>query len=266
MADFLIREYKPSDIPELKRLWAECFGDPEQMVDSFYAMLPSMGFGLCAEAEGKIAGAAHMIQGMSLEKDRNIPCAYLYAVGVFSEFRSRGVGSGLSRACAELAKERGAEIICTQPAKKSLYKWYEEIIGTEHKLCRKIAELESKAGKAEIISPEHYHSLREELLSGKEHMKASLAVIEFERELCIAYGGDLFKTEKGIAAAYIEDGSCHIKELLTVGNSLDEAAAVAAALNTDKVFLYEAADTGDSYIAFDNDKMSTDCIWNISFD
>ncbi len=263
MADFIIRECREADYASLKAIWAECFGDPEQMVESFLNILPRMGFGLCAEIEGEVAGAAYMIEGMRIG---HIPCAYLYAVGVFEKFRGHGLGSAISRACKDRAKERGAEIICTQPAKKSLYKWYESIIGTEHRLCRKKTELEAAFGHVERISAEEYFALRESFLEGREHMSASLAVIEFERELCLAYGGDLFKTEKGIAAAYIEDGACHIKELLSSGDRYKEAAAVAAFLETERAVLWEADSRGMDYIAYDSDKMSNNCVWNISFD
>lgn len=263
MTDFVIRECREADRASLKAIWAECFGDPEQMVDSFLNILPRMGFGLCAELEGEIAGAAYMIEGMSVGA---APCAYLYAVGVLEKFRGHGLGSAISRACKERAKERGAEIICTQPAQKSLYKWYESIIGTKHRLYRRRTQLEAAFGKAESLSAKEYCELRESFLAGREHMKASLAAIEFERELCLAYGGDLFRTEAGIAAAYIEDGACHIKELLTSGNKPEEAAAVAAALETERAVLWEPAEQGSDYIAFDNGKMNKNCVWNISFD
>lgn len=266
MADFMIREYRAGDIPALKAMWAECFGDPEKMVDDFYRVLPQMGFGLVAELEGEVAGAAHMIEGMSLENGEHIPCAYLYAVGVFESFRGHGMGSALSQGCKELAKKRGAEIICTQPAKKSLYKWYGDIINTKHHLCRRAEELESREGFAERISAAEYHAIRESYLIGTEHMSATLPVIEFEESLCIAYGGALFKTEKGIAAAYLEDGACHVKELLTRGDKLKEAAAVGFKLGASETVLYQAGEAADSYVAFDNDKISPACIWNISFD
>lgn len=266
MADFVIREYRAGDIPALKAIWAECFGDPETMVEDFYRILPRMGFGLVAEHEGEVAGAAHMIEGMSLENGERIPCAYLYAVGVFERFRGHGMGSALSRGCAELAGKRGARIICTQPAKESLYKWYEDIINTGHRLCRSASELENTEGFAERISAAEYHALRESFLTGTEHMSATKAVIEFEEALCIAYGGGLFKTENGIAAAYIEDGKCHVKELLSSGDKAKEAAAVGFKLGTAGTVLYQAGEDADSYLAYDNDKMSSACIWNVSFD
>ncbi len=263
MTDFVIRECREADNASLKAIWAECFGDPEQMVDSFLDILPRMGFGLCAEINGEVAGAAYMIEGMRVGSDA---CAYLYAVGVFEKFRGHGLGSAISRACKERAKERGAEIICTQPAQKSLYKWYEDIIGTEHRLCRKKTELEAVHAPVERIAAEEYFAVRESFLEDSEHMSASLAVIEFERELCHAYGGDLFKTENGIAAAYIEDGKCHVKELLSKGNKHEEAAAVAAFLKVEKAVLWEATEEGLDYIAFDSNKMHKNCVWNISFD
>ena len=97
-------------------------------------------------------------------------------------------------------------------------------------------------------------------------MSASLPVIEFEEALCIAYSGGLFKTEAGIAAAYMEDGKCHIKELLSSGDKMADAAAVGFALGAAKTVVYQPGCEGNSYVAYDNEKMGTGCIWNISFD
>ena len=266
MTDFEISLYRREDIPALKALWAHCFGDPEEMVDRYFEILPRMGFGLCAYVSGQVAGAAYMIEGMSHVKSEESPCAYLYAVGVFSDYRGKGLGSALSQECKKLAMERGAKIICTQPAKDSLYNWYAEIIGTKHTLFRKTTELKSAAGTTEKISAKEYALLREELLLSTEHMRASEAVIEFQQALCKAFGGDLFRTENGIAAAYIEEGKCYVKELLSRGCPEKEAAAVGYAMNLEDTVLFQASPVGDKYLAFESEQISKNCVWNISFD
>lgn len=38
-----INEYRQDDIPSLKRLWMETFGDAPELVDRFFELLPSMG-------------------------------------------------------------------------------------------------------------------------------------------------------------------------------------------------------------------------------
>ena len=48
-----INEYRQDDIPSLKRLWMETFGDAPELVDRFFELLPSMGTGLVAEADGE---------------------------------------------------------------------------------------------------------------------------------------------------------------------------------------------------------------------
>ena len=45
-----INEYRQEDIPSLKRLWTETFGDAPELVDRFFELLPSMGTGLVAES------------------------------------------------------------------------------------------------------------------------------------------------------------------------------------------------------------------------
>ena len=38
-----INEYRQDDIPSLKRLWMETFGDAPELVDRFFELLPSTG-------------------------------------------------------------------------------------------------------------------------------------------------------------------------------------------------------------------------------
>ena len=56
-----INEYRHEDVPSLKRLWAETFGDTPSLIDRFFELLPSMGTGLVAECGGELLGAAYVL-------------------------------------------------------------------------------------------------------------------------------------------------------------------------------------------------------------
>lgn len=56
-----INEYRQEDIPSLKRLWTETFGDASELVDRFFELLPSMGTGLVADSGGELLGAAYLL-------------------------------------------------------------------------------------------------------------------------------------------------------------------------------------------------------------
>ena len=48
MSAFEIREYKMWDVPAMRKLWHEVFGDPEELTEIFYLMLPDMGSAVVA--------------------------------------------------------------------------------------------------------------------------------------------------------------------------------------------------------------------------
>ena len=133
MTDMIVREYRPEDIPALSALWARVFGDSVALIGDFFRLLPDMGTGLAAEADGEIAGAAYIITGMELADCGNRPpvCGYIYAVAVEERFRGLGLGGRLTLAAAEKGRERGASIICTLPAESALYNWYEKLLGVQ---------------------------------------------------------------------------------------------------------------------------------------
>ena len=131
---FLIRGYAPADEAALTALWKRCFGDSEELIHGFFAMLPELGAGVTAELDGKPVGMAFAICGMALSSGEK--CGYIYAVAVDESCRGFGAGAALTRAAADAARGLGAEIICTLPAEASLYPWYEKLISTRFTLCR----------------------------------------------------------------------------------------------------------------------------------
>ena len=126
----LIREVQPRDVPALKQLWVDVFGDPAALVDRFLALLPEMGCGCVAERDGKLLGSAYLIHGLTLVQpgDHSLRCGYLYAVGVAETARGEGLGSELSRTAVSLGRDAGVELTATLPAELSLYHWYEDIL------------------------------------------------------------------------------------------------------------------------------------------
>lgn len=270
MSDAVIREYRDADIPEMSALWQTVFGDSEELVSSFLELLPDMGTAAVAEKNGAIAGAAYAVTGMELvDSGRAQPCGYIYAVAVAPEFRGSGIGRALTERSAELARARGAEVICTLPAEESLYAWYTTILGTECALHRQRFETES----ADIVfvqslSASEYSQRREALLKDRCHLRLAYTTMEFQRRFCGELGGGLYACGGGICAAYIEDSAAVIKELIApLGtDAADIAAAIAAKLGTARAVYYLPAPDGEPYLAAEPGKIPPDCVWNITFD
>ena len=200
---FLIRGYAPADEAALTALWKRCFGDSEELIHGFFAMLPELGAGVTAELDGKPVGMAFAICGMALSSGEK--CGYIYAVAVDESCRGFGAGAALTRAAADAARGLGAEIICTLPAEASLYPWYEKLISTRFTLCRRRGII--PAGKVrgfDMLSAAEYNARREALLAGVPHLTINDACAELLRLLCEAYGGGLFAVDGGIAAGILK--------------------------------------------------------------
>lgn len=262
-----IREIRPEDSAALIDLWGRVFGDPAALSASFLRLLPEMGSGAAAFADGELAGAAYVVTGLTVGEKR---AAYLYAVAVSPAFRGMGLGRRLTEAAAALGRRLGADFVCTLPAKGSLYDWYEKQIGTRCALYRRKEELPAREGPALVpLSPAAYNERREELLADIPHLSLSDAAIAYERVNCRCFGGDLYAVGDGIAAASVEDGRAVLREVLCPEDSDRQtlAAAVASALGCGQALLYSPGGPEDeAYLAAEPGAVPANCIWNLAFD
>lgn len=262
MADFTLRETRAEDYAALSALWQQCFGDPPELIERFFTLLPDLGRRVTALYQGRAVGAAYALAGLELLPEHK-SCGYIYAVAVDESCRGLGIGGALSVAAAEDARQAGAEIICTLPAEESLYDWYEKLIGVKYALHRRERRCKAAAGDCREISAAEYAQRREELLRGRAHIRFPAAYLEFQYELCKCYGGGFFAVGEGIAAAYPEGDTAKICEL--IGADKTAAAAVAARLGAAYALSYEPAAAGERFMACDC-SLPWDCVWNLALD
>lgn len=257
MTDFILREYRKDDLPALRRLWRDIFGDSEAFIDTFYAALPTVGTCAVCELDGRIVGMAHALTAMEYDGRR---LCYLYAVAVESSVRRQGIGEAVVGKTVALARERGAELVCTLPANEGLTPWYERIIGTKYRLRRTYRETDSAPLlPVAPLSPAAYRARREELLKDTPHTVPSSGLTELTNALYQEYGGGFFSCGEGIACA-LPDGNCAVVlELIApTGGEQDAASSVGAFLGKAKTGYYIPSETGDSFIASDT-PLPADC-------
>ena len=268
-----IREYETKDIPALVSLWTSVFGDSPQLADTFFRLLPGTGTCLVAEENSTVCGMASIPTDFRVFlEERSIPCAYLYAVAVEPSLRGRGLGSGLSKAAADLGRRIGAELICTLPASESLYAMYEKAIGTRYCLTRSRIHIPAGPSSEAYCSltaadPAEYNRKRESLLSGQPHLSVSDSSIAFLKALCEENGGGLFVSDQCAAAYYTEGNALHFSELLCGEDNRKSILAQTAfvkGLSTADCLVPSAS--GGKYIAYDRNILPVEVIWNLSFD
>lgn len=91
-----IREYTREDTSAMRSLWSDAFGDPSELIDFFFELLPSMGTGFVAELDGEIFGAAYVLDAFCIcPGGETKKLAYIYAVSVDESAQGRGIGASL---------------------------------------------------------------------------------------------------------------------------------------------------------------------------
>lgn len=265
---YSIREYAPDDVGALKALWCSTFGDPPELVDSFFELLPSMGTGFVAELDGEVFGAAYVLDAfLHLPDSSTKKLAYIYAVAVDETARGNGLGAELTRACMRNAWEYSADICCTLPAEDSLYDWYESRCGLDAASC---CSYETVAAGMEIggirrLNADEYGFLREDMLKGTAHVGFYYGYLRFQDEIFTSCAGGFFEYDGGIACGYIENGTLYIKEAL--GDKPEFVPSLCAVLGAEKAVIRRAVSHGERYIAaYQKEDFPSDTVWNLTLD
>lgn len=192
------------DIAGLRRLWQEAFGDPEPLLDKFFAVGFSQNRCNCIRKDGKILAALYWFD--CRWKGKKV--AYLYAVATDKAHR----GKGLCRALMEDTHRQlqaqgycGAALVPGNRELTSLYAkfGYREFCPVEH-----LTADAKTLGSAEEISPAEYGRLRHEML-GENALTQEPAALDF-----LATYGSFYREENRIFCGYREDELFHFEEIL----------------------------------------------------
>ena len=219
MPEAHIRRATAADLPALTRLWQIAFGDPPELIGTFYNRFPPETAAWVVETNGQAVTAAHLLDGRLHTADGDtLPCAYVYAVSTNPTQQGHGYASTLMRHFAADADASGS-VLYTLPAEASLYVWYRSVMGTTQTACgawlhisRQTAE-EPTLIVTQINAPE-YAALREQALRGRTHVELSAALLAFQADLCAMCGGALVRIGSGCAVVERDGDRLLIKELL----------------------------------------------------
>lgn len=269
MSAYEIRNYSLSDIPAMKAVWKESFGDSDEFLDGFFALLPDNGTAVLASSDEGVLGVAYVLTCQALKGKGIIEpvVGYIYAVAVKSSHRCRGLGSALTEAAIKAAKRREAKIITTLPASPELYSFYERF-GLRTALRRKKYSVPACDIERRMkLTATEYMMYRRFLLPQKPYLYTSESGTQLEKLLCECYGGGLYATDSGIAAGYFHSDICRIHEIICrdEGRLPDIAASLAFELGASAAEYWLLSPEGEPFIVADS-PLPEDCIWSFCFD
>ena len=211
----------PTQIPALRRLWQEAFGDTDAFLGGFFDRVFSPDRCRCIFA-GKEAAAALYWLDCDYNREK---LAYLYAVATAEASRNQGLCRALMEDTHALLQARGYAGAVLVPGEAGLFAMYEKM-GYVALSCMDTLTVCSDAPIAlKAITPEEYAAARKMFLpsGGVIQEKENLALLT----LC----ANLYAGEGFLLAARVEDDTVIGLELL---GDHTKAAEIPAALGASK--------------------------------
>ena len=203
-----------NQLPQLRSLWKEAFGDTDAFLDSFFSTAFAPDRCRCIAIDEQVAAALYWFDCRLDSR----PLAYVYAVATAKPFRKQGLCSRLMDDARQLLRELGYSGIVLVPGEKGLFSMYE---GMGYRTCCHIRQFQCRRSETPAamrsITAEEYARLRRQYLPAGGVLQEN-ENLQFLSSVCKLYAGDGFLYAEGA-------------ELL--GNS-DAAPCILAALGKDR--------------------------------
>lgn len=193
------------DIPALRQLWKQAFGDTDSFLDSFF----SVGFAFdrcrCVRTGGQLAAALYWFdcdwQGKKV--------AYLYAVATDMALRGKGLCRTLMEDTHRHLQSNDYAGSALVPGDRELFSLYEKL---GYRSFCPIQTLTVYAGKnavfPELLSAKEFDALR------RSYLPESAILQEGATSAFLSAFAGLYKTENSVFAAAKEGNTLHFQEYL----------------------------------------------------
>lgn len=209
-------------IPDLRRLWQEAFGDSDAFLDSFFSTGFSEKRCRCAIADGQVAAALYWLDCTCNERK----LAYVYAVATAKAFRNRGICHTLLTDTHQLLTQQGYSGAILVPGSPELESFYARL---GYCRCSEIREFSCAAAPEPVsltpLSSPEFARLRRQLLPAGSVLQEGVS-LDFLAAQAEFYAGDGI-----LLAARTEAHGLFALELL--GNT-DAAPGILRALGAEK--------------------------------
>lgn len=204
---------KLTQIPQLRSLWKEAFGDTDAFLDHFYGKAFSPDRCLCATVDGEIAAMAYWFDCEAY--------AYIYAVATAKKYRNQGISHALMARIHDILAARGYAGCILVPGEESLRQFYR---GMGYENCGGMAEFDAEATEPlplRKLDQAEYAALR------RQYLPQGGVIQEGVNLDFLSCWAQFYEAPNALAAAIWEDGKLMVLDLL---GDVQAAGGITAAL------------------------------------
>lgn len=218
-----------ANLPELKELWALCFGDEQQYIDLFFDHRFKEDECLIGVTEGKVVTMLFTLPiDIRFKGKYSYPACYIYAVATHPQHRGKGYSTQLMEYAHGYLYTQGKRLAVLVPATESLFGYYAKQGFHKQFYCELQAytldQSKLTGAKLEPTTLPAIQALRDHLLGKLELYgswdQAALAYNQKELELL---GGKVLAFNKddkqGYAVCYPAKEGYTVKEMLYEGDN-----------------------------------------------
>ena len=195
----------PEQIPQLRRLWKEAFGDTDAFLDIFFHRAFSIDRCRCITTADSVVSALYWFDCQWQEQ----PLAYIYAVATAKSHRGQGLCQKLMEDTHRTLLHQGYAGSILAPQSANLFSMYEKF---GYRTCGYIQEFSCTASGEALflteVSPEEYAAARRRLLPENSVLQEGVTLDFLSTYAWLYTGPDL------ALAAYPNEGKLAVCELL----------------------------------------------------
>lgn len=175
-----------ADIPALRQLWKQAFGDSDSFLDGFFRTSFSPNRCRCVTLSGQLTAALYWFDCQWEGKK----VAYLYAVATDEKFRGKGLCRALMEDTHRHLKTLGYAGAALVPGNEDLFALYEKLGYTAFCPTQTVTvEAESTSAKMQSVNADVYWQLRKGYLPADAIIQDTEA-LAFAATFCDFYAGE----------------------------------------------------------------------------
>lgn len=188
----------PGDVPALRRLWAQAFGDGDELLDYFFSRLYRPEDAFVIREDGTVRAMAFQLPMTICEGGRGWRAAYLYAVATDGAARGRGYCTGLLDYAGQVLAERGCKALLLVPGEPGLRDFYRARGYADFSTADRFEIWAAPVtGGVERIGAPEYLELRERILAERAYVSCPVPALAFQGHIAGMSGGGLYRLSSG---------------------------------------------------------------------